>query len=179
MKLSLEQLGKNEQYTTPEILDAVTRFFGEIALDPCADPGRRTPAKHHYARDEGDDLGGGLLLPWADRTFVNPPYTPTYLRRLWVEKGIEEYWVRDCEQVWLVPASLDTETERRLIGFPGTQICFLKRVKFLQGTPGTGEIKPRKATAPFGSALVYLGDKYKDRFVACFGHLGPCVTVNG
>lgn len=58
---------------TPEwVLDRVVQAMGGIDLDPCADPRKRVPAKHHLT--EQDD---GLAHPWGGSVFMNPPFSDT------------------------------------------------------------------------------------------------------
>ena len=63
---------ENEQewLTPPEIINSL----GVFDLDPCAPPSERRPwstALNHYSLEEHGD---GLILPWAGRVWLNPPY---------------------------------------------------------------------------------------------------------
>ena len=55
-----------EWYTPTRLVESVVAFFGEIDLDPCADPEKRIPAKRHYCER-------GLELPWKGRMYCNLP----------------------------------------------------------------------------------------------------------
>lgn len=56
----------NEWLTPPEIF----RVLGEFDLDPCAPVYRPWPtAREHFTIKDN-----GLLLPWAGRVWLNPPY---------------------------------------------------------------------------------------------------------
>lgn len=66
----------HEWLTPPSLLHAL----GGFDLDPCAPPPERRPwptAIAHYHQD-------GLVLPWAGRVWLNPPYGP-HLGR-WLER---------------------------------------------------------------------------------------------
>lgn len=56
----------------------------EIALDPCACEGSLVVADKYYRIDLGQD---GLILPWTDRTYCNPPYKDL---KTWLAKAQQE-----------------------------------------------------------------------------------------
>jgi hypothetical protein len=68
--------------TPPYLLKPLLQVWGKIALDPCAH--RASPvkaARRIYGRRKRDDTergwhwtGRGLLEPWDDRTYANPPF---------------------------------------------------------------------------------------------------------
>ena len=62
--------------TPPEVLSAL----GPFDLDPCAapDPKPWNTAKKMYTLPQN-----GLVLPWAGRVFLNPPYGPQ--TKTWME----------------------------------------------------------------------------------------------
>ncbi|WP_267901234.1 DNA N-6-adenine-methyltransferase, partial [Dulcicalothrix desertica] len=57
-------------YTPPYIVELVVQVLGEIDLDPCAEVGKKIPAREHYTIDFD-----GLSKQWHGRVFLNPPYS--------------------------------------------------------------------------------------------------------
>jgi len=110
-----------------------------IDLDPCADSGRRVPAKTHYTQKEN-----GLSYEWAGKVYMNPPYG----RELpcWVEKLCNEYTAGSVtEAIALVPSRTDTGWFK---AFRDNPRCFISgRLKF----------SGYDNSAPFPSMVVYLG----------------------
>lgn len=147
-----------EWYTPPQIVAAVVDFFDAIDLDPCAeaaDP-KTVPARVHFTAS--DD---GLSRPWFGRVYMNPPYGDAIPP--WIAKLDTAYRSREIEAgIALVPARTDTAWFAPLWQHT---ICFVRgRLKF-----GGCE-----DSAPFPSALVYVGDEY-DRFARAVRHLGAVV----
>jgi hypothetical protein len=78
---SSKKTGGRDDWRTPKfILDAVTRAYGPIYLDPCAPPN----AEHQFAQCNftgGHDCVNGLMGNWCvagkepDLVYVNPPYS--------------------------------------------------------------------------------------------------------
>lgn len=128
-----------EHYTPQNIIDAVVEFFGEIDLDPCADPGHHIPAKMHY-----EEKDNGLIKPWHGKVYMNPPYgreIEQWVRRLtyFHEQG------QVTEAIALLPARVDTQWWQLIRDY---YVCFVTgRLTFI------GNDDP----APFPSAIVYLG----------------------
>ena len=74
------------------------------------------------------DKFNGLLVPWAPRTFCNPPYSKTDKENFF-HKGFKESLKGDLV-VFLVPASTSTKVFHELI-LPNAKVEFLKgRLKF-------------------------------------------------
>lgn len=71
--------------TPPDLIEAVIELFdGVIALDAC-DSLCQTKAMMHYT---GPEPGGdGLVEPWVDRTYCNPPYKDL---KFWLDKALKE-----------------------------------------------------------------------------------------
>lgn len=122
--------GKREQtiLTPPCVVEALQQMWPEgIALDPCPEHAtfncaQNIPAEDwlHYHQGE-DDWRNGLLCPWRDRTYCNPPYGEL---KKWMEKSYAE----DVEHVMLVPV----RTHRswfRLDRYDA--VAFLKPLKFV------------------------------------------------
>ncbi|MCO5195547.1 MAG: ParB N-terminal domain-containing protein [Anaerolineae bacterium] len=144
-----------EHYTPAAILDAAVTCLGAIDLDPCSNSHKtpNVPASRHYTRE--DD---GLAMPWQGRVYMNPPYGREL--EAWIEKLVSEYDTGNIsEAIALVPARTDTQWWQRLARFP---LCLvIGRLTFLGNN----------ASAPFPSALFYLGDDI-GRFYAAFSAHG-------
>jgi hypothetical protein len=144
-----------EWYTPPEIIARVQKVFRQIDLDPCSNSSDspNVPAKQHFTQE--DD---GLSSPWTGRVFMNPPYGDAI--GAWAEKLCAEYAaVNVTEAIALVPARVDTDWFRK---FRNARICFIHgRLKF----------SAHENSAPFPSAVVYLGDR-TDAFRYAFADMG-------
>lgn len=150
----------NEHYTPPTFLIQVYDFFGgTLDLDPCCNS---LANPHVLANCHYDKELDGLKLPWFGKVFVNPPYG----RSLgdWTEKICGEFeQAHISEGLFLVPSRTDTKWTRRLSEYAR---CYLSsRLKFVSenGTP--------QDSAPFPSALFYLGERQKE-FKAYWSGLG-------
>jgi hypothetical protein len=150
---------EDEWYTPPEVVAAVVGFFGTVDLDPCCedadDP--TVPATVRYTED--DD---GLSKDWQGRVYMNPPYGDAIGQ--WVTKLHAHYQAGDIEAgIALVPARTDTQWFRH---FRNYAVCFVN---------GRLHFSGNEDSAPFPSALVYLGDEI-DRYAATVAHLGDVWT---
>lgn len=58
-----------EHYTPRYIWERAIRCMGAIDCDPAADPGHGIPAAVHYTKKEN-----GLIHPWKERVWLNPPF---------------------------------------------------------------------------------------------------------
>ena len=153
---------KETIYLTPEkILEPVRRFFGgEILLDPATQPENPTGAVSFYTEKDN-----GLIQPWSDGTFVNPPYG-----RVLQEWCSKIHWEADAGKkiVALLPGQrFETRYwQDHIIITPLRGIVLIKgRVPFLRpdGTPAKSN--------PYGSMLYVYNVRY-DEIFASFGHLG-------
>ncbi len=157
----------DEWYTPADFVELVERALGgeegddtPIDLDPCAEDGKRVPAKAHFTED--DD---GLSREWHGRVYMNPPYSQA---DRWVKKLLQEYAEgRTTAAVVLVAARTDTEWYALLREFPR---CEVKgRIKFNDATGS-----PRHS-APFPSVAFYLGPD-TEAFVRAFKERGQVLT---
>lgn len=85
-----------EIYTPPAIIDALLRVWPHIALDPCAGPQSlvgaldtyyipgRPNAKGKLVYAAQGDEQDGLVEPWVDYTYANPPFCNL---KPWLEKA--------------------------------------------------------------------------------------------
>lgn len=99
-------------YTPQHIIDLILAVWPEgIVLDPCSGPDSIVPALYKLegrrvwtgrVRKDGSKLmqweGEGLLSPWPQRTYINPPYGDL---QKWVAH--KRTTVRKPEEFWLVP----------------------------------------------------------------------------
>lgn len=140
-----------EWYTPAEIVERVVAVLGRIELDPCSNAAKTVPATAHFTK--ADD---GLSQQWSGSVFMNPPYGRPIAE--WADKLVAEYKAgRVTSAIALVPARVDTDWWRT---FREYAVCFVDgRLKF----------SGHKNSAPFPSALIYLGgniDRFHDEFKA-------------
>ncbi len=157
-----------DHYTPPEIVSLAVRTLGGIDLDPCSNSKRDPviPAGEHYTKEDN-----GLSLPWSGRVYLNPPYGREI--GLWIKKLLSEYEAGNVSAALaLVPARVDTNWFSLLYAYP---VLFVSgRLRFRSAL---GEIQ---GSAPFPSAIVYLGPDIED-FVTEFESMGriyvPLLTL--
>ena len=145
---------------TPEPISNLVRtwFGGAIALDPAATVDLRdtvAAARQLYGTVGAPD-DDGLLVPWIDRTYVNPPYAQL---RGWLEKAvIEAGHNRAPRIVVLAPVRSRSRWWRaaRDVAYTCGAVVELDRITFLG------------YSASFPESLVLL----------CF-HVGPEVVTAG
>jgi len=159
-----QRTSTSERYNTPRhIVERVCWLFGEIDLDPCSDGGDppNVPAAIRYTKREN-----GLRRVWEGRVYMNPPYGKVI--GLWVRKLRFDYERGAVtEAVALLPARVDTRWWRELENYP---VLFVRgRLKFPHQDDKPGE---PPTSAPYPSAIVYLGPRLDD-FKVAFGDLGP------
>jgi hypothetical protein len=158
--------GKTNNWYTPALyIDAVREVLGTIDLDvaSCAFANQVVKATRYYTEEDN-----ALLLPWANKTFVNPPYgrtaTKESLLRLFVGRLLQQYRAGICtEAILLIPVNTATRWFVPLWQFP---ICFPKRrIRFYneQG-PSDG--------MSFSTCFVYMGQN-EQRFIEVFKKFGP------
>jgi phage N-6-adenine-methyltransferase len=152
-----------EWYTPEIIIESVLELFGTIDLDPCSNgkgADANVPAKEHYTHE--DD---GLSRAWHGKVYMNPPYGREVAQ--WVEKVTAEYQAGNIsEAIVLIAARTDTRWFNLLVNNGGTWCAVEGRLIF--STPGM----KTSNSAPFPSAIFYLGDNQQD-FYHCFKHHGP------
>lgn len=144
----------SEWYTPPEIVERAQAVLGDIDLDPCCNPGTPTiPAKEVFREEDN-----GLAQLWHGKVYMNPPYG----REIgdWVKKLCTDYAMGITkEAIALIPARVDTDWFKYFRDFP---ICFIShRLKFSDS----------ENSAPFPSAVVYLGSDYA-KFHQAFASIG-------
>jgi site-specific DNA-methyltransferase (adenine-specific) len=95
-------------------------------------------------------LGGkvnGLLLPWGNRTFVNPPYSDI---KSWMKKGYEESLEGNLI-VFLIPSRTDTKWWHQYV-MKATEIRFIQ---------GRLHFNNHKNPAPFPSCVAIFDGRLK------------------
>ena len=136
---------ETDAHNTPRwLVEKIANFLDGIELDPCTDASNPVGAERFFT--EADD---GLTRLWHSRSlFCNPPYG----RGIgdWTSHLVHEYKVgRVDEAIALLPARTDTAWWNGLAAYP---VCLVRgRLKF----------NDCAQSAPFPSALVYLGDNWQ------------------
>jgi phage N-6-adenine-methyltransferase len=144
-----------DRHNTPRwLVERIADFLDGIELDPCTDESNPCGAERFYT--EATD---GLAHIWIARSlFCNPPYGRAIGD--WTGKLVREYRKGLIDEaITLLPARTDTQWWNGLAKFP---VCFLR---------GRLQFNDCGQSAPFPSALVYLGDNWRG-FRDAFGELG-------
>jgi hypothetical protein len=94
--------GRAQDILTPQsIVDFVREVFGgEIMLDPCATSDERGLVNAVTEYRGGPNHIDGLLAPWGDHTYCNPPYREL---KKWLSKARTEAWPNDWRIAVLCP----------------------------------------------------------------------------
>lgn len=144
-----------DKHNTPAWLVAkVADFLDGIELDPCTSADNPCGATRIFTED--DD---GLGKAWQARTvYMNPPYGRVIGEWTWNLENQYSIGLID-EAIALLPARTDTQWWQTIAAYP---VCMVTgRLKF--NDCGT--------SAPFPSALVYLGYRWR-AFQHAFGDIG-------
>jgi phage N-6-adenine-methyltransferase len=144
-----------DKHNTPKwLVERIADFLDGIELDPCTDASNPVGAARFFTK--ADD---GLSKVWNARTvYMNPPYGReignwTYTLADNFKRGFID------EAIALLPARTDTQWWQSMAAYP---VCFVRgRLKF----------NDVEQSAPFPSALVYLGDDWQG-FRDAFAELG-------
>lgn len=136
----------NQTAFTPEYVLTPVRecFGGQIALDPCTTPDNPCAAKQFYSPP--DD---GVMLPWRDGTFVNPPYGKA--RERWVHRCMGEGTTsRRKRIILLIPAHTDTRIFQRALSSATAAVFIQGRLKF-------GILRPNRRQVAASHPSVLIG----------------------
>lgn len=159
-----------EWYTPARYVALVRRVMGGIDLDPASSLAANQTVQARKIYTEADN---GLVLPWQDRVWLNPPYSKTAGRsnqEIWAEKLIEEFYSdRVSEAILLVKASLGYAWFKKL--FQTWPVCLAYDLISFE-RPGGGKPKPAK----LGSAFFYFGPNYR-KFEAVFSEIGRVIPA--
>jgi len=146
--------------TPPKYVDAVTRIFGVVDLDPCSNRGSIVGAVTELSEN-------GLEYDWDNHktVYVNPPYG----------RGIYN-WLEKCsnttaEVIALIPVATNTKHWKDFV-FDADVICFLgdTRLKFM--IDGSTNNKG----ASMACAMVYWG-RNTEPFCKVMTDYGRCVKA--
>ncbi len=136
----------SDEWTTPgEFLAAVEDEWGTITLDAAATPANAVVGT--FLGPEED----ALAVAWGEENLIwlNPPYSKI---KAFVRKAIEEVDNGNNRVLILVPARTDTKWFQE-VAAEGMTFFLKGRLKF-----GNGK---KASSAPFPSALIYLGGPVK------------------
>jgi ParB family chromosome partitioning protein len=161
--IPLKQSDKsNEWYTPVEYIHAAKAVMGNIDLDPasCELANRTVKATHYYTKEIN-----GLTQSWEGRVWLNPPFTGTNSREIWVKKLLSEFKANHIDQaILLMPVATDTKWFQPLWEYP---ICFPGfRINFYQENP-----KSSKGSPNFVTCFVYFGP-HEQKFAEVFSKFG-------
>lgn len=129
----------DQRFTPPAELEKVRKALGGvIGLDPCANPGKTVPARHHITESENcftSNWGASLFAEnEEDRTvFMNPPYsvTASFIQELC--KYLEDGQVRSAVTLTL-SGVLSNKSTQNLVRRYGVAICHpFGRINFVNG----------------------------------------------
>lgn len=96
------ETGKSTGYGTPlDLFEELEKEFGKFQLDAAADS-YNTLCPLWYTKEQD-----GLKLPWYQRTFCNPPYSPAGEVEKWIRKAVAES-ERGCLTVMVLNADTGT-----------------------------------------------------------------------
>lgn len=97
---AIDKPREQEILTPPWLPELLRKEWGSILLDPCAPRGDSSfLARSRYCGGEHDN---GLIEPWLDRTYCNPPYRDL---KLWLAKARAEAVKKSSPKLaLLVPA---------------------------------------------------------------------------
>ena len=128
--------GNNDWNTPADFYQELDREFN-FTFDPCPN----------------DPEIEGLMIPWGESNFVNPPYT-TKLQDAFANKALIEH-TKGNTVVMLVPARTSTKRFHKIF------LPYASEIRFIQGrlhfiNPVTG-VSP--GPAPFDSMLVIFNGK--------------------
>lgn len=103
---------KNDEWLTPP---SIICALGDFDLDPCSPITRPWPtAANHYTK-----LDDGLLKPWFNRVWCNPPFG-----------HLANSWIKRCREhgnaIALIPARTETRMFYENVWGHADAICFIK-----------------------------------------------------
>lgn len=169
-------MSSSDTWCSPHAVgNGVQEFFkGPVACDPCSNKRSIIVARVAYTF-------GGLIKPWLETDYENPPYSTT---DVWTIKAIHEMRIGNIDElVRLVMVSTSCVWWRQQCGvepliLPGgkehftrnPRIAFTKRLKFIGDNTSSDVKLTKKHGARFDTALVYYGRRER-AFDKAFSHL--------
>lgn len=145
-------------YTPPWLIEKARFVLGAIDLDPatCEAAQAIVRAEHYYTEHEN-----GLIQPWHDRMWINPPYSAS---TAWVRRAIREYQAGTISAALVLTNSYTETGWWQDLATVATMLLFRGRLEFWHPLK-------RATRNRTGQTLAYLGPD-RDRFVAAFQSLG-------
>ena len=163
---------KKDWNTPPKYINVITKFLGEIELDPCSNELSLINSKEKIILPKD-----GLKETWNYKTiYVNPPYGRDIERKTsikdWVIKADESHKNFNSEIIMLIPVATNTSHYKDIIFKTSDGICFLSdtRLKFMI------DGKLSKKGAPMSCAIIYWGRNY-EKFEKEFSLYGKCFKI--
>ncbi len=157
------QAAKTDEWLTPKPIIEALGGYASFDLDPCAPAIQPWPtAQRKYTISDN-----GLLLPWAGRVWLNPPYSQPKLNRF---LGRLVAHGKGCA---LIFARTETETFDRFVWQAAHGVLFLKGRLTFHLPDGT----PADANAGAPSILAAYGPQELARLAECGlpGQLVPLI----
>lgn len=160
--------GNNEWYTPGKYIDLAYRVLGEIDLDPasCELANETVKAKQFFSEQDN-----GLLMRWAGKVWMNPPYGSDLIGRF-TEKFAKEYTDGNItEGIVLVNNATETAWFCQMMTAASAIVFPRGRIRYNSPT--------KESNAPIqGQAFIYFGEHY-DRFLDVFGEIGWGAVIHG
>ena len=131
---------KTDWNTPPKYISVISKFFGEIDLDPCSNNTSLVISKVKYILPTD-----GLKENWNyKRIFVNPPYGRNIENKTtiynWLQKGVDAY-NNGSELLYLIPVSTNTKHFKEFVFEIGCGICFLNDTRLKLWNNGVDDNK--------------------------------------
>lgn len=137
----------SDEWATPDDLYINLHKHFKFELDAAADHDNNKCDTYYTCENSG------LLNPWRDNTFCNPPFS---MIKDWVRKAYEQSRIWGGKKVMLIPARTDTR-------YFGDYITRASEIYFIKGRL---KFSGAKNSAPFPSVIVvFEGSKEGDRVV--------------
>lgn len=152
---------KYDEWCTPDEVVDLLHKVGPIVLDPCSNTFAKTRASRSMMLPQD-----GLSVSWVNEgiTYVNPPYGSAQIK--WIKKARHEASL-GASVLMLVPARTDTKVwHEEIFPYASSVLLWKGRITFAGAPHG----------APFPSAIILFGGKYKDSFERVFRSYGSIVS---
>jgi hypothetical protein len=158
-------MSEHDSWCSPQVIaDGLVELFGgPVDLDPCSNGKSIIQARKAYTR-------GGLILPWAETTYANFPYSKG---RVWVPKGLAELACGNVHELVLLSMfATSTGWWRSMCEYEpiNPRILGLIRLEFIDPTD-----RGRQVVCRFEPALTYFGPR-TNQFTRAFSHVTMWAT---
>jgi hypothetical protein len=171
---TLHSSESNEWYTPAPYVEAARQALGRIAFDPASSEAAQKTVKadRYLSLAQGND---GLIDPWADKWFCNPPYgwrtwkgKKKSNQALWVSRAINQYLEFGYTGIMLI----NSNTEAKYMEEPWRSFwkCFPDHRITFDLPPGA----PPKSQPTKGNVFILFGDNW-EAFGNAFGRMGSIV----